>query len=188
MSNRENLLKCALDLFAARGYDAVGVQEIADAAGIKKPTLYHYFGSKAGLLETLISEQFTPFFEMLESSAAYQGDVLNCLRAVANSYLSFARCNPRLYRFFLSTWFAPPESDPYKACLALNQRQQQFMEGVFSRAAEDHGNMRGRQRAYAASFLGLINTYAILALNERVTPDETLVNSMVHQFMHGIFS
>ena len=32
--------------FMPRGYDAVGVQEIAQKAGITKPTLYYYFGSK----------------------------------------------------------------------------------------------------------------------------------------------
>ena len=43
----------ALQLFYEKGYDAIGVQEIADAAGVTKPTLYHYFGSKYGLLETV---------------------------------------------------------------------------------------------------------------------------------------
>ena len=46
--NRAKILACAMQLFAARGYDAVGVQEIVDAVGIAKPTLYHFFGSKAG--------------------------------------------------------------------------------------------------------------------------------------------
>ena len=43
MDNKETIMTCALDLFYARGYDGVGVQEIADAAGITKPTLYYYF-------------------------------------------------------------------------------------------------------------------------------------------------
>ena len=41
--------------FYEKGYDAIGVQEIADAAGVTKPTLYHYFGSKYGLLQAVIS-------------------------------------------------------------------------------------------------------------------------------------
>ncbi len=44
MDNRERILQCALELFYAKGYDAVGVQEIAQKAGITKPTLYYYFG------------------------------------------------------------------------------------------------------------------------------------------------
>ena len=53
MDNREAILSEALHLFYVRGYDAVGVQEIVDAAGVTKPTLYYYFGSKKGLLESL---------------------------------------------------------------------------------------------------------------------------------------
>jgi TetR/AcrR family transcriptional regulator len=48
--------------------------------------------------------------------------------------------------------------------------------------------MKGRQRAYAASFLGMINTYVTQALNGYGQFDDQLVNSTVHQFMHGIFS
>ena len=41
MDNQERIMECALDLFYAKGYDAVGVQEIAETAGITKPTLYY---------------------------------------------------------------------------------------------------------------------------------------------------
>ncbi len=39
---RARILCHALQLFASRGYDATGVQEIVEAAGVTKPTLYHY--------------------------------------------------------------------------------------------------------------------------------------------------
>ena len=54
MDNREAILNSALNLFWARGYDATGVQEIVDQAGITKPTLYYYFGSKQGLLQEIL--------------------------------------------------------------------------------------------------------------------------------------
>ncbi len=38
--NRTRILSCAIHLFYQRGYDAVGVQEIATAEGVTKPTLY----------------------------------------------------------------------------------------------------------------------------------------------------
>ena len=56
MDNRMNILEKALHLFYEKGYDAIGVQEIADAAGVTKPTLYHYFGSKYGLLQAVAME------------------------------------------------------------------------------------------------------------------------------------
>ncbi len=51
---RAELLDRALELFAAYGYDGAGVQQICSAAGVAKPTLYHHFGSKRGLIERLM--------------------------------------------------------------------------------------------------------------------------------------
>ena len=73
MDTRANLLTCALKLFADRGCDAVGVQEIVDAAGITKPTLYHYFGSNRGLLDALLAERFRPLHRAVAQAAMYYG-------------------------------------------------------------------------------------------------------------------
>ncbi len=187
MNNRENLLAKALELFARYGYEAVGVQQIADAAGVGKPTLYHYFGSKSGLLNTLLHERMDPFFEEFEA-VAYHRDVMSMLRETAETCFAFARQDPLLYRLYLSMWFAPAESDAYKIAVSFTTRQQQRMESLFARAAEDHGNMKGRQRAYAASFLGMVHTYVMIALNGYAELDEAQVYRLIHQFMHGIFS
>jgi TetR/AcrR family transcriptional regulator len=188
MSNREKLLACALDLFTNRGYDAVGVQEIVDGVGIKKPTLYYYFGSKRGLLEAIFSEYFESFLAQVQEAAHYQHDVAGTLRGVTLTYFSFAAQQPRLYRFYLSMWFAPVESEAFKVSTVLNQRQQLMLEALFEAAATDHGNMKGRHQRYAASFLGMINTYIMLGLNGYSALDDSVARSMVHQFMHGIFS
>jgi AcrR family transcriptional regulator len=188
MNNREKLLACALELFTTRGYDAVGVQEVADAAGLKKPTLYHYFGSKSGLLRALLVGNFEGLFDQVEKAADYQGDVTSTLRRVVNVYFDYARQNPTLYRLQLSMWFAPPRSEAFRQAASSNQRQQEILENMFLRASLQHGNMKGRQRAYAATFLGLINTYVSLGLNGYAELDQALVNNAVHQFMHGIFS
>ena len=186
--NRSRLLACALDLFAARGYDAVGVQEVADAAGLKKPTLYHYFGSKGGLLKTLLEESFVGLFAALEGASVYHRDVVTTLLAIAMAYFKFAQGHRKFYRLQLSMWFSPPESEAFKAIAVINEKQQQMLEAFFLRAAEDHGNMKGRHKAYAATFLGMLNTYISLGLNSYTELDADLAQSAVHQFMHGIFS
>ena len=188
MENREKLLDCALELFAANGYDAVGVQAVSDAAGVKKPTLYHYFGSKSGLLNTLLEDYLNPFLTMLAEAADYKGDVTNSLRRVAEVYFTFARRNPRFYRFYLSMWFAPRDSEAFRGTRPLSERQQVLLEDLFKRAAQDHGNMKGRHQAYAASYLGMINTYIVLSLNGYAELNDEFVFRLIHQFMHGIFS
>ncbi len=188
MSNREKILQCALDLFASRGYDAVGIQEIVDAAGITKPTLYHYFGSKRGLLDSLLEEHFTRLNQILRAAAVYERDLPQTLDKIAQAYFHFASQNSAWYRMQLSMWFSPPGSEPYQAVSRLNLEQHQILEEMFAAAARQHGNMRGRQRAYAATFLGMLNTYIGMAINGYATLDDVQRRQAVHQFMHGIFS
>jgi AcrR family transcriptional regulator len=46
---RQALIVSALELFNTRPYDEVSVDDIAAAAGMSRPLLYHYYGGKGGL-------------------------------------------------------------------------------------------------------------------------------------------
>ncbi|MEW6169702.1 MAG: TetR/AcrR family transcriptional regulator [Pseudomonadota bacterium] len=50
----EHMLQVAAQVFAARGYHGASMAEIARVAGISKPLLYRYYGSKDGLYLALI--------------------------------------------------------------------------------------------------------------------------------------
>jgi AcrR family transcriptional regulator len=188
MDNRATILARALELWSDRGYDAVGVQEIVASAGITKPTLYHYFGSKRGLLDALIDERSAGLRDALATAAGYHGDLVATLETVVRAYFDFAQKEAAFYRMQLGFWFAPPHSDEHQAVLDRNLGQHAALERLFEAAAVDHGNMRGRHRAYAATFLGMVNTYIGLWLNGYARLDDQLVYQAVHQFQHGIYS
>lgn len=188
MNNRENISRQALELFSKKGYDAVGVQEIIDAAGIAKPTLYHYFGSKEGLLKAVLKEYFDKLYPAVETAAVYNGDIKNTLHKITAALFGFAKNNKDFYRMQLSMWFAPAESASNKAVTEQNTKIFNLIENVFEQASKDHGNMKGRQALYAATFLGIINTHIGMYFNGYVKPDEKFIQTVLHQFMHGIFS
>jgi len=188
MDNCRKILLHALEGFAARGYEAVSVEEIAAAASLTKPTLYHYFHSKQGLLEALLQEQYGALAEAVGDAAAYAGDLPLTLYRVVQTFFRFARERPAFYRLRLALSFAPPASVPFQAVAGWNKQVYHRVEALFLCAAQDHGNMRGRHQAYAATFVGMIDTYAGLALNGYTNLDDELVYRAVHQFMHGIYS
>ena len=59
---RERLLAAAIELFTGQGYAATSVREIVAAAGVTKPALYYWFGSKEGLYLALVGS-IAPLYE-----------------------------------------------------------------------------------------------------------------------------
>jgi AcrR family transcriptional regulator len=188
MDNRSNILQVALDLFTVRGYDAVGVQEIAEAAGVTKPTLYHYYDSKEGLLRALVERYSSPLLQAVEAASQYRGDLPLTLEKLARAYFDFASTYPIYYRLQVSLLFAPKDSEANKVVSTINQQQYGLVEHMFQAAANDHGNMRGRQRQYAETWIGMINTYIILWLNGNVRLDNATIHSLLQQYQYGIYS
>lgn len=54
MTTKQRILNEALTLFSERGYSAVYVADIADAVGIKAPSLYKHFKSKQEIFDSCV--------------------------------------------------------------------------------------------------------------------------------------
>jgi TetR/AcrR family transcriptional regulator len=188
MDTRSRLLHEALSLFAARGYDAVGVAEIVEAAGVTKPTLYHYFGSKLGVLSEMVGTHGSPLYRALDTAMRYEGDLGRTLRAVATAYFADAQREPRYHRLRLALWIAPPESEAGHFIADEHLDEIKWLTTTFEAATRDHGNMRGRASSLAASFHGMIHVHIARFLRDGTPLDQALLDQALHQFQHGIYS
>jgi AcrR family transcriptional regulator len=78
------IMEAATRLFADRGFAGTSLQDIADATGLTRPALYHYFGSKEDLLSRLVSELTEgPADELGEIRARTPATATERLRAMA---------------------------------------------------------------------------------------------------------
>ncbi len=190
MDNRTNILECATELFYQKGYDAVGVQEIVDRAGTTKPTLYYYFKSKYGLLESIIDEYYSDFLKQLKDASVYRGNLPETLYETCKEYLKLAVENKTLYLFTLSLIYSARENDSYKAIRPYMIKTHEIIVEIFERASTELGNMNGRQQQFASGFEGIINFYLIYYFeigDPNIAIDEVSHN-LVKQFMYGIYS
>lgn len=62
---RERILDAAEELFAAGGYRATSVVQIAEAVGIRGPAIYKHFASKADLYEAVVRRLYSPLRDRL---------------------------------------------------------------------------------------------------------------------------
>jgi AcrR family transcriptional regulator len=72
---RERILAEAAELFAARGYGATSTRDIAEAVGVRQPSLFHHFASKAAILTELLDRSLDDAVPLARRSAKGKGPV-----------------------------------------------------------------------------------------------------------------
>lgn len=115
--SRQALADAALQLFMSRGFDAVTVAEIADAAEVSVTTLFSYFPSKEALLFDREAEVDAGLVAVVRDRPAEQ-DILDAVRdyllaqapwdpAVREQYHQFrqlVRTSPALTSYWQTMW------------------------------------------------------------------------------------
>src|SRR5260370_37099414 len=140
MDARAGVLRAALTLFAAKGYDGVGVQEVAEAAGVAKPTLYHFFGSKHGLLEALFAAFATRLDDAVRDTSDYARNLPLTLDRIVAAYIDFATREPLFYRLQLALYFSPRDNGDHHVAPPHHAYPQSFLAELFFHAALPHGH------------------------------------------------
>ncbi len=95
-----NIVDGAREVFFEHGLAGARVDQIADAAGVSKATLYAYFPSKTDLFTEVVSRECEMLAEDLEKLLRKQGPVEETLQMFSNSLIGlvFSNAYIRLYR------------------------------------------------------------------------------------------
>lgn len=107
------LKKAAFSLFAAHGYESTTMSQIANAIGIKKPTLYSYFASKEELFLTIfagVAEEYQHYMEQILEEAQQMERTKDQLYHVFKGYIAYFAHNPELSAFWNRILLFPPAS------------------------------------------------------------------------------
>ncbi len=86
---RARIVRSALDLFAAKGYAATSLREIAEAARTTKPMIYYYFRSKEGLYLSTLGDRLQAFADAIDRATRADATPVEKLRAFADAYLRY---------------------------------------------------------------------------------------------------
>jgi TetR/AcrR family transcriptional regulator len=109
---RIRLLTAALELFTRKGYAATSVREIVEAAGVTKPVLYYYFGSKEGIYLELMREPFGQFEALLDAPVG-DGGAEELLFRTCDNVLQLVVEHLDTARLMYSIYYGPPQGAPF---------------------------------------------------------------------------
>jgi TetR/AcrR family fatty acid metabolism transcriptional regulator len=84
---RRRILRAAITVFARKGYHASKVSDVATEAGVAYGLVYHYFGSKEQLLDTIFRRTWTNMLEAVEEVERADAPTREQIRAIAHIVL-----------------------------------------------------------------------------------------------------
>lgn len=91
---RDRLLDAASSLFAAHGYQAIGLRDLASHLGLRAGSLYHHIDSKQGLLFELIESSLTDLIYETRKSLKRPCHTSERLRRFVHAFISFSHEHP----------------------------------------------------------------------------------------------
>ncbi|MCF8609791.1 TetR/AcrR family transcriptional regulator [Gordonia sp. HY285] len=93
---RAQLMEAAAELIAASPGEDFSLRDVCDRVGVRMPTLYHFFGSKQGLIDAVVEHGFELYLEAKRDQES-SGDPIADIRGGWDAHVRFGLENPGFY-------------------------------------------------------------------------------------------
>jgi AcrR family transcriptional regulator len=103
LARRAELARAAFEVLRTRGV-GTSMSELADALGVKRPTLYFYFPDVGAVFESVLDQTYQTHGELLIAKLKTLDHPLDRLRAVLDVTMQFHRERPQLIGGLFQLW------------------------------------------------------------------------------------
>jgi AcrR family transcriptional regulator len=103
LARRTELARAAFEVLRTRGMQ-ISMRELAEALGVKRPTLYFYFPDLGSVFETVLDQMYVALAEVVIARTRLEAHPLDRLRAVVDATLAFHRERPQLIGGLFQLW------------------------------------------------------------------------------------
>jgi len=139
---RSNILQAAVECFAQHGYEATGVNEICQRAGVTKGAFYHHFPSKQAVFTELLNRWLDGLDKQLADALAGAASVPEGLLHVADRAEHIFDMADEQLPMFLEFW-TEARHDPVirQEVIAPYRRYRDYFSGIIQ-AGMAEGSLR----------------------------------------------
>ena len=161
-ATRDALVRAGRELFAERGYAAVGTEEVVQAAGVTRGALYHHFQDKRDLFRAVYEQVEQEVVESVAAQMSEPGDPWELLARGTRAFLD-ACSDPALMRIGL---LDGPAVLGWGEWREIGAKYALGLVTAGLQAAKDAGELRsGDVKALAHLMLGTLGEAAMLIAN-----------------------
>jgi AcrR family transcriptional regulator len=126
--SREAVLDAAERLMAEQGYGAATVAALVERADVPPSSIYHYFGSKEGVLLAVMERGARRFFEALPELDRRLGSQANHLTALVDAVARALERNPDFLRILVVMATQPVNADHGEVDRVVNHVREMALE------------------------------------------------------------
>jgi AcrR family transcriptional regulator len=182
-ARRAQLLLAARDVFAAHGYHAAAMDDIAERAGVSKPVLYQHFPGKLELYRALLTTYADELVTRVERAISTTTDNQERVHGAVSAYFDFVAGEGHAYRLvFESDLRSEPE-----AAAVVDGALTRCIDSVADAVTTDAGLDAARARMLAVGLVGLSQVAARYWLDsDQAVPREEAVALMSSLAWRGL--
>ena len=103
LARRAELANAAFEVLRARGMQ-IPMRELAEALGVKRPTLYFYFPDLGAVFETVLEQTYRALAEAVIARTKDVAHPLDRLKAIVDATIAFHRERPNLIGGLFQLW------------------------------------------------------------------------------------
>jgi TetR/AcrR family transcriptional regulator, transcriptional repressor for nem operon len=177
--DQEQALDAAMHLFWERGYEATSIQELVDATGVQRQSLYDTFGSKHEFfLQSLMRYQAMQGHHVSELTEKHPKGGLSLIRAIIESCALQTVCDAR--GCFAANCAAELGTSD-KAVAERVRIGRDGLEELFERCLVQARDARQLKSSSSVSALAqfLVNAFFGLRLPARTRPTKAMIDNVV---------
>jgi AcrR family transcriptional regulator len=135
---RMNILSVAQGLFAQKGYEATGIMDICDAAGVSKGAFYHHFPSKQAIFMALLEDWLAQLDVLMQAVMAAAPNVPEGLVQMAGLTSSVFEAADTQFPLFLEFWIqAGRQPEIWQTVVAPYHRYQALFSSIFDKGIQE---------------------------------------------------
>jgi AcrR family transcriptional regulator len=184
LQHREDARRAILDateaLLVEHGHERFSMRRLAERCGYTAPTIYHYFGDKQGLFDTLLEGRLRRMVDVLKR-VRRSADPVQMLLAISQAAVRFGLRNPVQVQLFAALPTDP--ADPPQASLEARELIERPLAEL-----ERQGRLRTRdvEEAFQCLWIAMHGAMSMLTTRPDYAWSKNLVRASLSAMLWGL--
>jgi AcrR family transcriptional regulator len=130
VNKKDAIMKVAIRLFAAQGYETTTTLQVSREVGVTEPTIFYHFKNKRNFFNTVLEDASNAYMGKLEQLDLSRPTSFECIEAIIKFHFTIIEDEPQYMRILLRTCPSRLDDPDHKCTEIYQQARLQLKEKI----------------------------------------------------------